>query len=345
MPAPKPGRNHYREQDEHSTVADELIQRSLSDYEFFLDAYSRAITGVAEKVGPTVPRIRIERIVKGNRMQGGTGSGVTFTPDGFILTNSHVVHGASKIHVEYPNGEIYTARLVGEDPWTDLAVIRVPSSGFPIAQFGDSHEIRVGQAVVAIGNPFGFQCSVTAGVVSALGRSFRARDGRLIDHVIQTDAALNPRSSGGPLVDTRSRVIGVNTAVLYPAQGLCFAIPINTAVVVAGMLIKDGKVTRGYLGISGQNFSLIPRIARSAGLDHQTGVLVLSLEDDGPARQAGLEPGDVIVGFNERPVETIDDIHRYLTEVGAGASITLTMIRREEKRTARLATGVLGTRR
>lgn len=321
-------------------VASDLIRRTFEDDSFFLDAYSRAVMKVAEVVSPTVPRIRVEHGRHG-RKQEGSGSGVTFAQDGFILTNSHVVHGASKIFVEYPSGESYLARSVGEDPWTDLAVIRVPSSGFPTATFGDSQSVNVGQAVVAIGNPYGFQCSVTAGVVSALGRSFRAKDGRLIDHVIQTDAALNPGNSGGPLVDTRCRVIGVNTAVLLPAQGLCFAIPINTATIVAGMLIKDGKVTRGYLGISGQNFKIIPRIARAAGLEHQSGVLAISIDQRGPADQAGIVAGDVVVGFNDRPVASIDDLHRYLTMVGSGADVRIAVMRREEKLEFRVRTGAL----
>jgi S1-C subfamily serine protease len=253
------------------------------------------------------------------------------TPDGFILTNSHVVHGASKIGVTLADGRNFEARLIGEDPDTDLAVIRITAYGLVPAQLGDSKSIRVGQLVVAIGNPYGFQCTVTAGVVSALGRSLRSQSGRLIDDVIQTDAALNPGNSGGPLVTSRGEVIGVNTAVILPAQGLCFATAINTAKHVAGLLIRDGKVRRGQLGVAGQNVVLHRRQVLLHNLAVSSGVLVVSLEPNGPGYRAGLREGDVIVAYGNHPVASIDDWHKFLTEEQVGAKVELTALRGGDK--------------
>jgi S1-C subfamily serine protease len=302
-----------------------------------LDAYSEAVIGVAEKVSPAVVNIDIRQRLIGRRTTspqeaGGSGSGFVFTPDGFILTNSHVVHRASKIEVALSDGRRFEAQLIGSDPDTDLAIIRINASDLVAAKLGDSNSIRVGQLAVAIGNPYGFQCTVTAGVVSALGRSLRSNTGRLIDNVIQTDAALNPGNSGGPLVASTGEVIGVNTAVILPAQGICFAIAINTAKFVAGRLIRDGKIRRGYIGVAGQNVPLPRRFVRFYNLAVESGVLVVSTEENSPARRAGLAEGDVIIGYGEQPVARIDDLQRFLTDEEVGLRTTITIIRRTEKR-------------
>jgi S1-C subfamily serine protease len=261
----------------------------------------------------------------------GTGSGFIFTPDGFILTNSHVVHRADKIAVTLPDGRRFEGDMVGEDPDTDLAVVRINGSNFLATALGDSEKIRVGQLVIAIGNPYGFQCTVTSGVVSALGRSLRSISGRLIDNIIQTDAALNPGNSGGPLVTSRGDVIGVNTAMILAAQGICFAIGINTAKFVAGKLIKEGRVRRSYIGLGGQNISLLRRIVRFYHLPVESGILVVSVEENSPAQRAGLSEGDIIIAFDGQPVTGIDDLHRMLTEEKVGVRTELTMIRHTEK--------------
>jgi S1-C subfamily serine protease len=257
----------------------------------------------------------------------GNGSGFLLTPDGFILTNSHVVHGAAQLIVTLADGRREEAELVGEDPDTDVAVVRMHAPQLVPARLGDSQTIRVGQLVVAIGNPYGFQCTVTAGVVSALGRSLRSQSGRLIDNVIQTDAALNPGNSGGPLVTSHGEVIGVNTAVILPAQGLCFAIGINTATFVAGRLIKDGRIKRGSLGVAGQNVPLGRLLVRRHTLPVTSGMLVLSVEPHSPAQRAGVRPGDVLVGYAGRPVAGLDDLHRLLVEEQVGRSAPLLVIR------------------
>ncbi len=291
-----------------------------------LDAYSRAVIRAAEQVSPAVVNIDVQQ----RRGERGGGSGFLFTPDGLILTNSHVVHRASRIEVTLMDGRRRQADLVGEDPDTDLAVLRIGAPGLAPVQLGQSRSLRVGQVVIAIGNPYGFQYSVTAGVVSALGRSLRAQSGRLIDNVIQTDAALNPGNSGGPLVTAQGQVVGVNTAVILPAQGLCFAIPINTAKLVAGRLIRDGKIRRGYLGVAGQNVPIPRRLVRAHQLPAESGVLVVSVEDGGAAKQAGLAVGDVIVGYGEHSVAGIDDLHRLLIDEAVGAPSTLTILRAAE---------------
>jgi S1-C subfamily serine protease len=247
------------------------------------------------------------------------------------MTNSHVVHGASALEVTLSDGQRFHADVVGDDPDTDIAVIRIHAPTLVTAPLGDSHAVRVGQVVIAIGNPYGFQCTVTAGVVSALGRSLRSRSGRLIDNVIQTDAALNPGNSGGPLVTSRGEVIGVNTAVILPAQGLCFAVGINTATFVAGRLIKDGKVRRSYIGLAGQDVPLPRRLVRFYGLAVESGILVASIEPSSPAQHAGLRDGDLIVGYNDQPIAGIDDLHRLLTDTQVGVRATLTIIRRTER--------------
>jgi S1-C subfamily serine protease len=311
---------------------------SFSD-DHLLDAYSKAVISAAERVSPSVVNIEVQKKPDGRRVthfrlpdeMRGSGSGFIFTPDGFILTNSHVVHEASRIDVTLSDGRRFQGDLAGDDPDTDLAVVRVDGSKFVAAPLGDSQKIRVGQLVIAIGNPYGFQCTVTSGVVSALGRSLRSMSGRLIDNVIQTDAALNPGNSGGPLVNSMGEVIGVNTAVILPAQGICFAIAINTAKYIAARLIKEGKIRRSYIGLGGQNVSLHRRFVRFFHLPVESGVLVVSVEKESPAQRAGLLEGDIIIGFDDHPVVGIDDLHKMLTEEKVGVRAKLTILRRSEK--------------
>ena len=286
-----------------------------------LDAYSRAVVAATEAVSPSVVNIEGK----------GSGSGFIFTPDGFILTNSHVVAGTGDLDVTISDGRRYRADIIGDDPHTDLAVVRISAPGLVPVRLGDSQRVRVGQMVIAIGNPYGFSYSVTAGVVSALGRSLRARSGRLIDNVIQTDAALNPGNSGGPLVTSKGEVIGVNTAVIAMAQGICFAIAINTVKFVAGKLMKDGRVRRSYLGVAGQNVALHRRIIRDLELGAPSGVLVASLEKGSPAESAGLREGDVIVAFAGAVVADVDALHRLLTDDRADVEAALTIVRGTSK--------------
>jgi len=294
-----------------------------------LDAYSRAVVGAAEKVGPAVLHLQIEGA---NGRHGGAGSGVVFTPDGYVLTNSHVAGGAKHIEATFPDGRSMAARLVGDDPDTDLAVLRLDGETPAFARLGDAKKLRVGQLVIAIGNPFGFQATVTAGVVSALGRSLRARSGRLIDSVIQTDAALNPGNSGGPLVTAAGEVVGINTAIIAAAQGICFSISANTVEFVAARLIREGRVRRSYIGLAGQNAPLPRRVVRFHGLERDSGVRVDSTSADGAARAAGLLSGDIVVGFAGESVATVDDLHRLLTEERVGQPAAITVLRRAEKR-------------
>jgi S1-C subfamily serine protease len=298
-----------------------------------LDAYSRAVVDAAERVSPSVVHITShisERGPRGQRESSGSGSGFVFTSSGYILTNSHVVHGADRIGVALADGRKLNAELVGDDPETDLAVVRVQAGSLPPVALGDSQAVKVGQLAIAIGHPYGFQCTVTAGVVSALGRSLRARSGRLIDDVLQTDAALNPGNSGGPLVDSRGQVIGVNSAVILPAQGICFAIAINTAKYVAGRLIKDGRVKRSRIGVSVQTVALPRPLTSRLGLESEGGVLVVSIEPGGPADRSGLREGDVIVGFNGESISGIDDLHRLLTEERVGVWTPMRVLRESE---------------
>ncbi|MGH7982104.1 MAG: S1C family serine protease [Candidatus Udaeobacter sp.] len=297
-----------------------------------LDEYSRAVVSAVERVAPAVVNIEVQQRSKNqSRDIAGNGSGFIITPDGFILTNSHVVHAATRIVVNLSSGSDYAAQLIGDDPETDLAVIRIDAPQLVHVRLADSETLRVGQMAIAIGNPFGFQASVTAGVISALGRSMYSQSGRLIDNIIQTDAALNPGNSGGPLANSAGDVIGVNTAMIRPAQGICFAIASNTARLVAGLLIRDGRIRRSYIGVAGQNVPLHRRVARFYNLSLETGVLVVSVEKTSPAERAGLRVGDLIVAFNGQPIGSVHDLHKVLVGEQIGISASLTIIRYTEK--------------
>jgi len=303
-----------------------------------MDAYSRAVISASEKISPSVVYIEVRHETdrsRGSRrapqQARGGGSGFVVTPDGFVLTNSHVVHGTTQIEVTLSDGHKYHADLIGDDPDTDLAVIRINAPNLIPAQLGDAQKVRVGQLVIAIGNPYGFQYTVTAGVVSALGRSLRAQSGRLMDDVIQTDAALNPGNSGGPLVNSRGEVIGVNTAMIASAQGICFATSIDTAKFIASRLIRDGRVSRSYIGLAGQNVPLPRRIVRYYDLAVASGIMITSHLGNSPAKRAGTLEGDVIVGFDNRPISGIDELHKLLTEERIGRRSSLVVIRGTEK--------------
>jgi S1-C subfamily serine protease len=321
--------------------AGEVVPSQAGDAEIF-DAYSRAVVGAVQRVGPAV--VHIEVAVpnaprgrdRSRRPREGSGSGFLFTPDGFALTNSHVVRGATRIRVTLPDGSTHPADLVGDDPETDLAVIRIAATGLPTAELGDSSSLHPGQLVIAIGNPFGFQATVTAGVVSALGRSLRADSGRLIEGIIQTDAALNPGNSGGPLVDSRGCVVGVNTAVIAGAQGICFAIPVGTARFVIPRLIRDGRVRRSWIGVVGQSVRLSRRRVQVSHLGAERGVLVTEVAAGSPAETAGIKPRDIIVRFGETPIATADDLLRLLTDERIGVALEVVMLRDGALRTATL---------
>jgi S1-C subfamily serine protease len=296
--------------------------------EALLDEYSRTVVAVVDRVATAVVNIE----VNAQNSHGG-GSGFVIAPDGFILTNSHVVHGASEIVVNLPDGRENCAQLIGDDPDTDLAVIRIDASQLSHVRLANSENLRVGQLAIAVGNPLGFQASVTTGVISALGRSMRAQSGRLIDNIIQTDAALNPGNSGGPLANSAGEIIGVNTAMIRPAQGICFAIASNTARFVAGWLIKEGRVRRGYIGVAGQNVPLHRRVARFYRLPTETGVLIISVDKGSPADHARLQPNDTIIAFNDEPVRTVHDLHKALAGERIGLPCKLTVIRHTEQLT------------
>jgi S1-C subfamily serine protease len=300
-----------------------------------LDAYSQAVVGAAEKISPSVVKIEVvqaARTASGEpRERQGGGSGFVFTPDGLILTNSHVVHGATRIHVFLPDGRHCPAQVVGDDAATDLAVIRIDTPHLAAAPMGDSQKLKVGQLAIAIGNPYGFQYTVTAGVVSALGRSLRSYSGRLIDDVIQTDASLNPGNSGGPLVTSDGQVVGVNTATIMGAQGLCFAIGINTAKFVASRLLREGRIRRSYIGVEAQTTPLHRRLVRFYDLPRETGVVVALVTEGSPAKRAGLREGDVIVAIDGQPVAGVDDLHRLLTDAKVGVTSKLIVLRWTEK--------------
>ena len=315
-----------------------------------LDAYSTTIVNVAQKVSPSVVQITVRGRTaaapsdrrnamppqrqapdRGNN-DGGTGSGFIISSDGYIITNNHVVAGATHIKVSLPDSRDFDATLIGRDPATDIAVLKIYADSLKAIRFADSKQLQVGQIAIAIGNPYGFQYSLTTGVVSALGRTLRSESGRLIDDVIQTDAALNPGNSGGPLVNSFGDVIGVNTAVILPAQGICFAVSSNLAALVAGKLIMHGRVRRGYLGIAGQLINLTERIKQYNQLSVKTGVMIVSVEPDGIAGNGDLRQGDIIVGFNDQPVATVDDLHRLLTDDTIGQPIKLTVLRENLKK-------------
>jgi S1-C subfamily serine protease len=314
---------------EHPDPDQPSIQNPTSGLdEGLLDTYSRTVSSVVERVSPAVVNLRIENGHRKGSQQGG--SGFAITPDGFILTNSHVVRDARSIEVTLADATTASAQLVGDDPDTDLAVVRIDGSAISFLPFADSKRLRVGQIAIAIGSPYGFQQTVTTGIVSALGRSMRAESGRLMDDILQTDASLNPGNSGGPLVDSTGAVIGVNTAVILPAQGLCFAIASNTAHFVAAWLIKEGKIRRSFLAIAGQNVPIHPRLVRAHRLSQTHGVLVAGIDLGGPADAAGVIVGDIIIAFKASPIVSIDDLHRLLVGDEIGKRSTLTVIRRTE---------------
>ena len=296
-----------------------------------LDSYSTAVTRAAETARPAVVHIEADA-QSGNSPRGGTGSGFFISPDGYLVTNSHVVHGARSVRVSLYDGRRFEADLVGEDPFTDLAVLRVSAGEIDHLALADSDGLKPGQIAIAIGSPMGFQQTVTAGIVSGLGRSLGAASGRLIHDVIQTDAALNPGNSGGPLVDSQGRVIGVNTAIIRPAQGICFAIPSNTARWVAGWLIKDGRIRRSQIGVAGQNVPLLRKLILHYHLSIGSGVLVAGIEAGSPAARSGLLEGDVIVAFDDAPTASVDSLHRLLTADRIGAAAPVVVLRHFERR-------------
>ena len=297
-----------------------------------LDAYSRSVIGAVDLVGPAVAKLDVATARRGRRGMG-SGSGLIFTPDGLVLTNAHVVEHAERIEVHLADGRHFEGRAIGQDPDTDIAVVRVGGHALPWRMLGDSRSLRPGQVVIAIGSPYGFQHTVTAGVVSALGRSLRGRSGRLIDNLVQTDAALNPGNSGGPLVTSRGEVVGVNTAAILGVQGISFAIPINTARHIVSQLLRDGRVRRSVIGIAGQDVEVPRRLVRALGLTQQRGVGVSQVIDDGAAQQAGAMVRDVILSFAGTPVAGIDDLQRLLTDEAIGLPQPLVVIRGDEKRT------------
>jgi S1-C subfamily serine protease len=287
-----------------------------------LDAYSRVVVRVADLLRPAVVNLRA-----GKGRDGGSGSGILFTPDGFLLTNAHVVGAHDRVRVRTSDGRDFPGRVVGSDPWTDLAVVQAEANHLAHAALGNSAKLRVGQLVVAIGSPFGFESTVTAGVVRALGRTLRTITGHLVDNVIQTDAALNPGNSGGPLVDAAGQVIGVNTAVIQPAQGICFAIPINMARHILSQLMKHGKIVRGYLGLHARTVPL----ARRSGLEQASAALVMAVENGGPADQAGIQEDDYIIALGEQPVTSVDDLHKLLTELPVEVPTSVIILRGDRR--------------
>lgn len=289
-----------------------------------LDAYSRAVVNVSDKLRPAVVNLRSER-------GGESGSGILFTPDGLLLTNHHVVRGKKRVRVRLNDGRGCDGRVVGADPWTDLAVVQATGPSFPYADLGDSAQLRVGQLVVAIGSPLGFDATVTAGVISALGRTLRSVTGHLVDNIIQTDAALNPGNSGGPLVDSRGRVIGINTAVVMPAQGLCFAIPINMARHILPQLLQHGRVMHGYLGLHARTIPLARHLVRRFNLPHTTGVQVIAIEPEGPADQAGILEDDIVLALGDQTAAGVDDLHKLLTTLPVEIPATVTLLRGDRK--------------
>jgi S1-C subfamily serine protease len=316
---------HFITNGETDNAAPQPPESMPSDGEA-LDAFSRVVVQVAETLRPAVVNLR------GDRRRGeGSGSGILFTPDGFLLTNHHVVQGTRRVRVRLNDGRELDGQVIGADPWTDLAVVQANASGLPYASFGDSARLRVGQLVVAIGSPYGFESTVTAGVISAVGRTLRSITGHLVDNVIQTDAALNPGNSGGPLVDSRGQVIGINTAIILPAQGICFAIPINMAKHILPQLLNHGRVVRGYLGIHGRSVPLPKLLARSFGLTQSHGVQITAVESDAPADQAGIQEDDIIVSLAEQPTSSVDDMHKLLMQLPVGIPAPVVLLRGERR--------------
>jgi S1-C subfamily serine protease len=297
-----------------------------------LDAYSRAVTAVVESISPAVVSVTVAGGQgESGSHQHGLGSGVIIAPDGYVLTNSHVVHGGAHFQASLTDGSVIDASLVGDDPSTDLALLRAAGSGFSFAELGDSSKVKVGQLVIAVGSPLGFEATVSTGVVSALGRSFRSGNGRLIENIIQHTAPLNPGNSGGPLLDARGRVIGINTAVISYAQGIGFAIPSSTANRVVSHLMAYGRVRRGFLGVMARSRPIDRRLVRYLELARETGVEIMSVEANSPAERANLRSGDVIVGMNDSLIESVDDLQRFLTDWPLGDSVKLHFVRRTEK--------------
>jgi len=321
LPVPQPVFN------ENAASPEPQVAEPAPADDSLLDSYSRTVSAVVNRVAPSVVNIRVE----GKNGRGGGGSGFLIAPDGFILTNSHVVHDGAKFEVTLHDTRSFPAQLIGEDPDTDLAVIRIDAPQLQHVRLADSASIRVGQIAVAIGSPYGFQQTVTSGIVSALGRSMRSESGRLMDDIIQTDAALNPGNSGGPLVNSAGEVIGVNTAVILPAQGICFAIGSNTAQFVTGWLIKDGRIRRSAIGVAGQNVPLHPRVVRFHKLERERGVLVAEVERHSPADRAGIREGDIIVGYKGQPIASIDDLHKRLVASEIGVPSPVMLLRQTEK--------------
>jgi S1-C subfamily serine protease len=295
-----------------------------------LDPYSAQVVQAFERVGPAV--VHITALDARNR-PAGQGSGVIYTPDGYMLTNSHVVAQASRLKATLTDGQSLEATLVGDDPATDIAVLRLGGAGLVAAELGQSVSLRVGQLVVAIGNPLGFTCTVTAGIVSALGRSLHTRAGGLLDSVIQTDAPLNPGNSGGPLASGDGRVVGINTAMIGSAQGICFAIGIDTAIWVATRLMRDGRVRRSRLAMAAQTVPILTRVRRAFGLEQPTGVMVSDVTEGGPAARAGVQAGDVLVSFDDAAIAGVDDLHRALTAERVGLPVDIGVLRRVERLT------------
>jgi S1-C subfamily serine protease len=306
-----------------------------------LDAYSKAVISVTDKVSPSVVNIKIKKKARSRFGSAAGGSGFIISPEGFIVTNNHVVEDSETIEIELQDGRNYKADLVGLDPYTDLAVLKIYTDNLPHVSFLEDTELRVGQLAIAIGNPFGFQCTVTTGVISALGRTLQSRTGRMIDNVIQTDAALNPGNSGGPLVDSNSRVIGVNTAVIKEAQGICFAIGAGTAEYIVGKLIMNGRVKRGYLGIAGQFMQIPLRVIHYNKLSSSSGVKVENLRKLRHIGNQALKRGDIIVEFNRSPVISIDSLQRFLNEDTIGKKATLGILRKGYKEEIEVVPGEL----
>lgn len=319
------------------------LTKGMNNDIHLLDAYSQAVVHASQQVSQSVAHIQVK---KPNQKQKnpvdkgfGSGSGFIISQDGLIVTNSHVIQGAQEIKVSLQDGRSYVGELVGEDPATDLAVLQINEKQLPSAHFGDSSQLQVGQLAIAIGNPYGFEYTVTAGVVSALGRTLRSQSGRLIDNVIQTDAALNPGNSGGPLVNSKGEIIGVNTAVILPAQGICFAIASNTADFIVNHLLNKGKIRRGFIGIAGQQVNLPKRTQGLLGLEKGSGILIRSVEADGPADNRQLQNGDVIVSFNDQAIGSIDDLHRILTADTIGQPSNVEVLRNNRSETVQVIPG------